>query len=143
MQITFFYEEEELKPFKKHHSDAGWDLRSKEEVSVEPLETKKISTGVSCNIPIGCVGIVKIRSSFGAKGLDVTAGVIDSDYRGEIHAVVQNHFSEKITIGKAERFAQIIILPCFLEASFHEGKAAEDTQRGSGGFGSTGKRSMV
>ncbi|HBJ81586.1 dUTP diphosphatase [Pseudothermotoga sp.] len=138
-KVKFYFEEEKVKPYKKHHNDAGWDLKSKTDTILYPGETKIIPTGVTTEIPKGYVGIVKPRSSWGAKGIDVTAGVIDSDYRGEIGVVIQNHADKPLAITKGERIAQILVVPVLLEAEFEEGKAPKNTARGAGGFGSTGK----
>lgn len=141
METTrFFAIKEELKPYKKHPEDAGWDLRAVEHTELEPWKTVAIDTGVSVMIPNGYVGICKIRSGFGLKGLNGTAGVIDAGYRGRIHVVVQNLSDIPITIGKHERFAQIMILPCLLTADFEIGEAPKDTERSVSGFGSTGTR---
>lgn len=134
----FYYEEEYLKPFKKHETDAGWDLKSKDAVSISADGTSAVHTGVSCMIPEGYVGIVKIRSGISLRGLDATAGVIDSDYRGEIVVLVQNHSGGEILINKGERVAQIMVLPCLIAADMFPGKAPDDTERGRKGFGSTG-----
>ena len=139
-RVRFFAIEEELKPFKKHPEDAGWDLRAVEHTEVAPWKTIAIDTGVSVVIPNGCVGICKIRSGFGLKGLNGTAGVIDAGYRGRIHVVVQNLSDIPITVGKHERFAQIMILPCLLNADFEIGEAPKDTERSASGFGSTGTK---
>jgi len=141
MKIPLFYfESEYLKPFKKHASDAGWDLKSKEDINVAVGKTSAIPTGVSCVIPEGYVGIIKIRSGISLKGLDATAGVIDSDYRGEIIVLVQNHTDSEIKIEQGERVAQIMVIPCLIEAELLSGKAPKDTERGIGGFGSTGNK---
>jgi dUTP pyrophosphatase len=137
--MVIYYESELLKPFKKHADDAGWDLKSKEDVTIMPNETVAIDTGVACEIQHGYVGIVKSRSSLGLDGINVTAGVIDSNYRGNIHAVLQNLSGGIKTFTKGTRIAQLLIVPVVLEASLKEGKPISETERGKKGFGSTGK----
>lgn len=138
--VTFYASEEGLRPCKKFPEDAGWDLRSKEKVEIKAWDTIAIDTGVSCIIPRGYVGILKIRSSLGLQGLNVTAGVIDADYRGVIHVVVQNLRDTPFAIEKQERFAQILLIPCLLTAETCIGEAPKNTQRAASGFGSTGKK---
>jgi dUTP pyrophosphatase len=136
--IRFFATNEALLPFKKHPGDAGWDLRSTSHTELLPGKTLAIDTGISVVIPSGFVGICKMRSGFGLKGLNVTAGVIDSDYRGIIQVIVQNLSEVPVTIGQYERFAQLIVIPCLLQASYEIGQAPKDTVRSDSGFGSTG-----
>lgn len=137
--VEFYVESKEVVPYKKHKGDAGWDLRSKDHYTILPDETMKIPTGVRAVIPEGYVGIVKPRSSWGIEGFDVTAGVIDSTYRGEIHVVLQNHSNRAKYIGKGERIAQLIVVPILMKAKAKLGKPPIDTDRGEKGFGSTGK----
>lgn len=139
-KVKFYYEEETLKPFKKHETDAGWDLKAKVNTMLYPGETKTITTGVSMEIPAGYVGIIKPRSSLGAIGMDVTAGVVDSDYRGEVMVVLQNHANVVWRVQKGDRIAQILIVPVLLEAEFEKGEAPKNTERADNGFGSTGRR---
>ena len=136
---VFYYEAEELKPYKKYEEDAAWDLRSKKELTIDALETFVVPTGVSCIIPKKWVGIIKCRSGLGKVGLNVTAGVIDSTYRGEIGVVIQNLSHEVITLKQYERIGQILVIPCLNQASFLEGTAPTDTERGTDGYGSSGK----
>lgn len=92
-------------------------------------------------IPEGYAGLVYARSGLACKeGLAPAnkVGVIDSDYRGEIKVALHNHSSERKTVKKGERIAQIVITP-FLSADFCEAEQLNQTVRGEGGFGSTGK----
>ena len=92
-------------------------------------------------IPTGCAGLIYARSSMGAKrGLAPAnkVGVIDSDYRGEIKVVLLNHSSSTQTVAPGERIAQMIITPV-LTPAYEEVAELSDTDRGTGGFGSTGK----
>lgn len=110
-------------------------------VTVQPGETYWVSTGISLEIPQGYAGFVYARSSMGAKrGLAPAnkVGVIDSDYRGEVRVVLLNHSKESKTIAPGERVAQLVIAPVYTPG-FEEVEELDDTQRGAGGFGSTGK----
>ena len=110
-------------------------------VTVEPGQTQFIPTGLSMEIPVGCVGLIYARSGLACKkGLAPAnkVGVIDSDYRGEFMVALHNHGSEAQTISPSDRIAQLVIAPVFTPG-FYEVSELSDTQRASGGFGSTGK----
>lgn len=121
---------------------AGADLYAclEEPVTIGPGETKKIPTGLAMEIPVGCAGLIYARSSLGTKkGLAPAnkVGVIDADYRGELMVALHNHGQQPRTVQDGERIAQLLILPC-LSPPFTEVDVLDDTERGSGGFGSTG-----
>ena len=110
-------------------------------VTIAPGETAWIPTGIALEVPKGCAGLVYARSSMGVKrGLAPAnkVGVIDSDYRGEIRVVLLNHGKETQTVEPGERVAQFVITPV-LTPAYVETEELSDTDRGVGGFGSTGK----
>lgn len=110
-------------------------------VTVQPGETAWIPTGIALEVPKGCAGLVYARSGLGVKrGLAPAnkVGVIDSDYRGQIHVVLLNHGKTEQTIQHGERIAQFLITPV-LTPAYEEADELSDTDRGAGGFGSTGK----
>ena len=122
---------------------AGADLYAclEEPVTIAPGETKKIPTGLSMEIPIGCAGLIYARSSLGTKqGLAPAnkVGVVDSDYRGEFMIFLHNHGSQTQTVSHGDRVAQLLVTPVFTPG-FEEADELTDTVRGAGGFGSTGK----
>ncbi len=122
---------------------AGADLYAclEEAVTIAPGETFFVPTGIALEVPKGCAGLVYARSSMGAKrGLAPAnkVGVIDSDYRGEIRVVLLNHSKQPQTVEPGERVAQFIITPV-LTPAYEEATDLSDTDRGTGGFGSTGK----
>lgn len=121
---------------------AGADLyNASGEVTVGAGESVAIGTGIAMQIPEGYVGLVYARSGLACKSGLAPAnkvGVIDSDYRGEIKVVLYNHSKEARTVASGERIAQIVIAP-FIRCEFEEGEI-DSTQRGEGGFGSTGKK---
>lgn len=122
---------------------AGADLYSAEgEVVINPGETKFIGTGLSTAIPVGTVGLIYARSGLACKkGLAPAnkVGVIDSDYRGEIKVALHNHGTEPQTVLEGERVAQMVIAPYFA-VNYEEATDLDETERGSGGFGSTGSK---
>ena len=110
-------------------------------VTIAPGETAWIPTGIALEVPKGCAGLVYARSSMGVKrGLAPAnkVGVIDSDYRGEIRVVLLNHSKQPQTVEHGERVAQMLITPV-LTPAYEEVTELSDTDRGVGGFGSTGK----
>lgn len=122
---------------------AGADLYAciTESLTLAPGETRLIHTGLAMEIPAGYAGLVYARSSLAVKrGLAPAnkVSVIDSDYRGELMIPLHNHSAVPQTIEPAERIAQIIFTPYYF-ACFEEAETLDDTARGTGGFGSTGK----
>ena len=123
---------------------AAVDLRANvnESVTIAPGERRLIPTGLSMSIPEGYVGIVAARSGLACKkgiALSNGIGVIDSDYRGEIGISLHNTSSEPFTVEKGERIAQMMFMPV-CAACFCVCESLDETQRGEGGFGSTGKK---
>ncbi len=123
---------------------AGYDLYAdiKEEIEIEPHSSKIIPTGISVEIPHGYFGGIFARSGLAAKeGLRPgnCTGVIDEDYTGEIGCIMHNDSEVKRIISPKERIAQLVILP-YLSVEFVEVDELSETKRGSGGFGSTGKK---
>lgn len=133
----------ELHPFRAHPNDAGADLKSSVSIDIYPNEQKTVGTGVAVKIPEGFVGLVFSRSSMGkvAVTLANSVGVIDADYRGEIKVMIKNHGSDIYKITKNDRIAQLVIIPIAIPFfKIFEGSDLEwaDTNRGEGGFGSSG-----
>ena len=123
---------------------AGADLyaATDSDILIAPDQTVMVGTGIAVQIPDGLVGLVYARSGLASKRGVAPAnkvGVIDSDYRGEVMVSLHNHSNEEQEIADGERIAQLVIAP-FLAAEFTECDELTDTQRGEGGFGSTGKK---
>jgi dUTP pyrophosphatase len=143
-------------PFRANASDAGYDLFSTDYVTLEPFQRRLISTGINVEIPEGFYGRVAPRSGLACKkGIDVMAGVIDSGYRGEVKVLLINLNFEgynlkpnafeamfgsanKIEIKPGDRIAQLIIEKCHA-AEWKSMKTLEESERGEGGFGSSGQ----
>ena len=123
---------------------AAIDLRSaaEEEITIAPGERKLVPTGIAISPENkGVVAILCARSGLSTKhgiGLANSVGVIDSDYRGEIIAALINNGKEPYTITKNERIAQLVCMPVAL-LPIEVCDSLDETQRGAGGFGSTGK----
>lgn len=123
---------------------AGADLYAAIDAPMEiaPGETRLIPTGLAFEIPEGFAGFVYARSGLATKrGLAPAnkVGVIDSDYRGEVMTALHNHGKEAQTVEPGERIAQMVIAP-YITAKFILSDELDDTARGEGGFGSTGRK---
>ena len=118
---------------------AGADLRASEAVDIPPGGRAAVPTALRLQIPPGHVGLVWPRSGLAVRhGIDTLAGVVDSDYRGEVRVVLVNHGEEAFRIAKGDRVAQLLVQRVE-RAAFTAVPEIEDTGRGSGGFGSTGR----
>lgn len=124
---------------RSNKSDAGADLVAAESVTIPPLSRATVGIGVSIEIPEGYYGRIAPRSGLAHRhGIDVLAGVVDSGYRGEIKVVLHNtDDNESFYIRQGDKIAQIIIEKHY-NFDFVESEDLSDTERGHGGFGSTG-----
>ena len=130
--------ESAITPTKANEFDAGWDLYASEDAIIDPSKAELISTDISFAIPEGDVGLIWDRSGMAAKrGLHRFAGVIDSGYRGEVKVCLWNSSDKYCVINAGERIAQILFqeVPAF---TMVEVASLDDTERGIGGFGSSG-----
>lgn len=132
-------------PVRGTEYSAGLDLYAdidKETVTIEPNETLMVGTGICVEIPDGYFGAVFARSGIAFKrGLRPAncVGVIDSDYRGEIKVALHNDSALPQTIANGERIAQLVITP-YVKVELKEVDILNDSDRGAGGFGSTGRK---
>jgi dUTP pyrophosphatase len=128
-------------PVYAHAGDAGADLVSTEDLTLAPGQRAMVGTGVSIALPAGYVALVVPRSGLAAKhGITVvnTPGTVDAGYRGEIKVILLNtDATESYTITAGDRIAQLLILPV-TRARFIPVDRLPGTERGDGGFGSTG-----
>jgi len=136
--IQCLVEDKEFLPRRANPTDAGADLMSTETLEIYPGEQKLVDTGVAVKIPQGYAGFVFNRSSQGKKGISIphSVGVIDADYRGNIKVILKNLGEDPYKITRGDRIAQLVIQRVEL-LNFID--IWNDTQRGTGGFGSTGK----
>ena len=124
-------------PKRATNGSAGFDLYATDNYTIWPGAHVKIPTGVSCSFPSTHGGFIWPRSGLATKyGFDLLAGLDDSDYRGEIHVCGINHGDRKIEIMRGDRIAQLVVSPVETDAELVD--YLDDTERGSGSFGSTG-----
>ena len=117
---------------------AGADLHASEALTIPPGERAAVPTAIHVELPPGHVGLVWPRSGLALRhGIDTLAGVIDSDYRGEVRVVLVNHGREPFRIEPGDRVAQLLVQRVE-RASFVQDDGLTATVRGAGGFGSTG-----
>ena len=140
MTVGLVLETGAVRPEYRSEGAAGLDLCANVEVVLKPMERKLVPTGVRVSIPSGYEGQVRPRSGLAFKyGLSLvnSPGTIDSDYRGEISLILVNLGQETVAMMRGERVAQLVICP-IARAELQLMEVLEETDRGEGGFGSTG-----
>ena len=142
IDITFLNENAVI-PTRGSDEAAGYDLRAVSDdgymITIPPHETVKIHTGIAIKIPDGYFGAIFARSGIATKrGLRPAncVGVIDSDYTGEVIVALHNDTDEYMSVDDGERVAQLVVLP-YMKLEFCIKEHLDETERGSGGFGST------
>ena len=133
-------------PTRATPGSAGHDLSSTEDCTIPPGDRRLVSTGLRVLCPDGTYGRIAPRSGLASKHcIDVGAGVIDADYRGEVKVLLINNGKDEFSVTQGMRIAQLIFEKCWvadqlgLKMIFDDGNdASSKTERGSGGFGSTG-----
>lgn len=125
-------------PVKGSAKAAGFDLKSAYDIIVPARGKAIVKTDIQIELPEGCYGRIAPRSGLAAKNhIDIGAGVVDEDYRGNLGVVMFNHADVDFPVAKGDRIAQLICERIFYP-ELVEAKTLSDTERGSGGFGSTG-----
>ncbi len=125
-------------PVKAHKWDAGWDLALPSDEELQPGERRRIDLRVRVAVPRGCMGLILPRSSLNAQGIDCVTGVIDAGYTGTISVILVNRTHGTVLMTRSQRVAQLVITGIGrmrLTAGVVDGVS----ERGSGGFGSSGK----
>lgn len=125
-----------IMPERAHETDAGLDLFTPGTVLLKGKTRKSIDTGVHVQIPAGFVGLLTSKSGLMARGV-TSSGTIDSGYTGSIKAVLYNHSEVPVIFERGQKITQLVLLP-ILTPELEVVDVLEDTDRGDGGFGSTG-----
>lgn len=126
-------------PERAHETDAGYDLRARDAYMVQPYGSVKIDTGVHIELPRGTVGMLKSKSGLNVKRDITSEGVIDVGYTGSIVVKLYNHGPSCYRIGAGDKITQLVIMPLADAGELELVSALDDTERGNGGFGSTGR----
>lgn len=128
-------------PAYAHEGDAGLDLRSTEDTLIPIGQSKLIGTGLRCEIPDGCVGLVFPRSGLGSKGVTIrnAVGVVDSGYRGEVMCALWNTTESAFHVHRGDRICQMVVVP-YMACELDVVDELSGSERGSDGHGSTGVR---
>lgn len=126
-----------IMPNRAHKADAGLDLFSPEDAVIRLKESVTIDTGVHVAIPEGYVGFVKSKSGLMVKNNILTDGTVDSGYTGSIKIKLFNHAYNHYTVLKGQKIAQLVLLP-IITPEIELVDSLDETERGNGGFGSTG-----
>jgi dUTP pyrophosphatase len=131
-----------ITPRRTTEGAAGFDIYCNDFVTLRPSVHCLLPTGIAMAIPHGWVGLIWPRSGLAAKhGINVLAGVVDADYRGEVKVSLINHGHDVVEFKPGDRIAQILFQPVLLQSI--EVDELSDTVRGDGGFGSTGMKDKV
>lgn len=131
-----------ITPTRGSEYAAGYDLYSTVEAAISPGETVKIDTGIAIALPENTFGAIFARSGLATKNGLAPAnktGVVDADYRGPLIVALHNHSAEIQYVHEGMRVAQLVVIP-YIPVTFDEVEELDDTERGEGGFGSTGTR---
>ena len=126
-------------PIRAHTTDAGANVFATKQITLEHNERYAMPLGFCLEIPKGYMGIIVTKSSMFKNGIYACIPPVDSGYTGECHALIENVTDNYITINKGDKIAQLIILP-IITPSFEEVEELSKSERGVGGFGSTGGR---
>lgn len=127
-----------LMPSRAHDADAGYDLYSREAWTIFPGKSYVFDTGVHVQLPAGTCGLLVSKSGLNTKHGIVSTGLIDSGYTGSIRVKLYNHGGNPVTIEVGQKISQLVILP-IITPDLEVVDVLEDTDRGEGGFGSSGK----
>lgn len=129
-------------PRRVHADDAGFDLTACEPCTIGPGDRATVGTGIAIAFPVGCAGLVVPRSGLAARhGISVVnaPGLIDAGYRGEIKVILLNtDRAESFDVAPGDRIAQLVVVP-IAELEVTEVAELDDTARGDGGLGSSGR----
>lgn len=126
-------------PLKAHTGDAGFDCYTTENIILKSNQVTKVPLGFSMEIPDGYMAMIADKSGIASKGVFCVGSIIDSPYRGQVHAVLINNTDSDISFEKHQKIAQVILFPCYTGTEYELVNELSETIRGTGGFGSTGK----
>lgn len=124
-------------PTRAHEHDVGYDLYSREDIMILERGNHKFDTGVHVAIPVGYAGMIKSKSGLNVNENITSDGVIDPDYTGSICVKLYNNGDRPVRIREGQKISQLVIMPV-ITPELELTDSMEETERGNGGFGSTG-----
>lgn len=127
-----------IMPTRAHELDAGFDLYAPHGEYIIENDWAIFDTGVHIEIPVGYVGMIKSKSGLNVKHGLTSEGVIDAGYTGSIVVKLYNHSEDSYRVHRGDKISQLVIIPCYTP-ELEQVDELEDTERGSNGFGSSGK----
>lgn len=140
MKIKIMLDKGAFMPVRGHKDDAGLDLKTPIEFGIFPGDSVTIDTGVHVEIAPGLVGMLKSKSGLNVKYGITSEGVIDAGYTGSIVAKLYNLGKEVVKFEAGDKITQLVIMPVYIPDELVVVDAFEKTERGNGGFGSTGRK---
>lgn len=126
-------------PVRAHDTDAGLDLRAREDTIVPARGSAVIGTGTHIELPPGCCGLLVSKSGLNTKKDITSTGLVDEPYRGEIFVKLYNHGNRNYEVKAGDKVSQLVVIPVRYEPVRFVDKINMDTDRGCNGFGSTGR----
>ena len=126
-------------PIRAHDTDAGLDLRAVRSIRVPAHGSALIGTGVHVQLPDGCCGILISKSGLNTKYDLTSTGLIDQGYTGEIMVKLYNHGHDSYQVNAGDKISQLVVVPVRYETVELVEELSQDTDRGTDGFGSTGR----
>ena len=138
MEMKVVLDEGAKMPTRAHEADAGFDLYSRENVIIYHGDSYNFDTGVHVQIPRGYAGLLVSKSGLNSKYGVQSTGLIDAGYTGSIGVKLYNHGHAAVRIEKGQKISQLVIMP-IITPELELANSLEETERGNGGFGSSGK----
>ena len=126
-------------PERAHTTDAGIDLRAREAVKILPHSGALIGTGVHVELPRGCAGLLVSKSGLNCKHDITSTGLVDEGYTGEIMVKLYNHGDSTYEVRAGDKISQLVVFPVLYEPVQLVSELGRESERGSDGFGSTGR----
>lgn len=136
--VKVVLDEGAIMPTRAHELDAGFDLYSREDAVIYQNGSGRFDTGVHIEIPPNCCGLLVSKSGLDHKENIQSTGLIDPDYVGSICVKLYNHGPKAVEIKKGQKISQLVLLP-IITPDLELADSLEETERGTGGFGSSGK----
>ena len=138
MKMKVMLSEGAIMPTRAHEADAGLDLYARDDVVIHPKDSVILDTGVHIELPPDTVGFIKSKSGLNVKHGITSEGVIDEGYTGSIVVKLYNHSGYDYKVKRGDKITQLVVLPV-IKPSLELVDSLEETDRGSSGFGSSGR----